>query len=108
MPRDGYFRVRGGGVLYAERVNQEVKEWSTMITKAFADAGYKGATAYSIRKSGVVWAARCGAKTWQLKNAGRWCDGSTSFDVYIVAGLNSSELATQEGAEDPIRKMWVC
>ena len=105
--QDGQYRIRGGGLLHAERINQDVHQWCTMVTKAFDAAGFHGATAYSIRKSGCVWAARCGAKTWQLKNAGRWCHGSTSYDVYIVAGINTSELATREGAEDPIRKMWV-
>ena len=70
-------------------------------------AGYNGATGYTPRKSGCIWAARCGAKTWQMKNAGRWCDGSASFDCYVVAGLTVSELATKGGVDDPIRKMWV-
>ena len=42
-----------------------------------------------------------------MKNAGRWTDGSTSWNTYIVSGLLESEIATHEGREDPLRKMWV-
>ena len=50
----------------------------------FDGADISGASTHSIRKSAAVWAARCGAEEYQIREAGR-----------------------KDGAIDPIRRVWV-
>jgi hypothetical protein len=62
---------------------------------------------YIFRKTGAKWAARCGAKEWQIKNTGRWYRTSRHFHSYIEAGVYESELKSMDAQIDIIRTFWV-
>jgi hypothetical protein len=89
-----------------ESVNMSYNVWSRVLTKIFHGAGYDHPSIcpYSLRKSAVKWAARCGADIVQIKNAGRWSPNSTSYHVYIEEGELDSH--TYKGMVDPIREIW--
>ena len=90
-----------------EEVNMDVGYFSSISKEILTAAGYEGVTTYTWRKTGCIFGARCGGKSWQLRTAGRWGEGSRSFDKYITSGLTESQTATANGAEDPIRRLWV-
>ena len=69
--------------------------------------GYPGLSLHSFRKSGVKWAALCGAPDWAIRKTGRWEILSEKYYVYIEEGVSLRELSSQSGSIHPIRKMWV-
>lgn len=78
------------------------REFSTM----FKAAGYNTSKIHLIRKSSIMWMARGGLSTAQIKSFSRHADQSTSYFRYIQQGILDSELNTADGAVDPIFSIW--
>ena len=89
-------------------VNLTYESWTDICKTFFVGAGVPDATTHSIRKSAAVWAARCGAEEYQIREAGRWNSGDT-YTVYVKSGKVVADLAAsrKNGSIDPIRKIWV-
>lgn len=88
-------------------VNLSYAKYCAISKRMFVAAGYPTLTAYTFRKTGCKWGARCGAADWMLKNTGRWTKTSQHFYCYIEEGLGDRRLATMGGRWDRIRSMWV-
>ena len=104
-----------GGINYtvwvddeSHEVNLTYENWSDICKMIFDGADISGASTHSIRKSAAVWAARCGAEEYQIREAGRWNSGDT-YMIYVKSGKAMSSLAAtrKDGAIDPIRRVWV-
>ena len=78
------------------------KEFSTL----FHHAKYNIQKMHIIRKSSIMWMARGGFSTAQIKAFSRHSDQSTSYFRYIQEGILESELYTANGAIDPIFTIW--
>lgn len=89
-------------------VNLNYDSWNDICKMFFVGAGVFDATTHSIRKSAAVWAARCGAEEYQIREAGRWNSGDT-YMIYVKSGKAIASLAAsrKDGSLDPIRKIWV-
>eukprot|EP00596_Hydrurales_sp_CCMP1899_P001148 CAMPEP_0119038332 /NCGR_PEP_ID=MMETSP1177-20130426/7187_1 /TAXON_ID=2985 /ORGANISM="Ochromonas sp, Strain CCMP1899" /LENGTH=287 /DNA_ID=CAMNT_0007000779 /DNA_START=332 /DNA_END=1192 /DNA_ORIENTATION=- len=85
-------------------VNMSVDMWSDVLSTIFALTRYFKASPHSIRRSAAQWAARCGAESYQIQNAGRWNKDSTSWRTYVAAG--EQESARFLDRLDPIRELW--
>ena len=92
----------------SNEVNLSYENWREICKMFFDRAGVSGATTHSIRKSAAVWAARCGAEEYQIREAGRWNTGDT-YMVYVKSGKSIASLAAtrSDGSVDPIRRVWV-
>ena len=113
--RENDYQKRGGSINYkmwtdndSNEVNLSYDNWSDICKMIFYGAQVSGATTHSIRKSAAVWAARCGAEDYQIKEAGRWNSGDT-YTLYIKSGKSLAALAATrlDGSIDPIRRIWV-
>lgn len=91
-----------------QEVNITYETWSDICRMFFIGAGVPDATTHSIRKSAAVWAARCGAEDYQIREAGRWNSGDT-YMIYVKSGKSIASLAASrnDGSVDIIRKIWV-
>jgi hypothetical protein len=87
-----------------QNVNMHVDAYSEVLNTIFLLSGHKGATTHTIRRSAAQWAARCGAELYQILNAGRWKESSTSWQKYIKSGV--LDIARFKG-KDAIRSLWV-
>lgn len=86
-------------------INMSIDMWSDILNTIFILSGHLGASPHSIRSSAAQWAARCGAESYQIQNAGRWSKDSTSWRIYVSAG--EQDTARYLGRLDPIRELWV-
>jgi hypothetical protein len=78
------------------------------LKQLFYNTGYSTAKPYTIRKSSMKWAARCGGREWEIKCFSRHVSNSKSFYRYIEEGGQDAKQATSSGTrEDPIRRLWV-
>ena len=68
---------------------------------------YTYVTPYSYRRSACVWSARCGAREFEIRFAGRWDGSSRHFSSYMEEGMNMYNLSLDNNDLDPIRKFWV-
>ena len=86
-----------------------VDRWSNWIRSAFKRCGGELAdcTSHSIRRSVVMWAARCGASMNAVFAAGRWVEMSQRFNSYFGEGRIVSEEMLSSKAEDPIKRFWM-
>lgn len=86
-----------------------VDTWSNWIRNAFKHCGGELAdcTSHSIRRSVVMWAARCGASMNAVFAAGRWVEMSQRFNSYFGDGRVVSKQMLSSKAEDPILKFWI-
>ena len=91
-----------------KEVNLNYESWNEICKMFFNGANVSEASTHSIRKSAAVWAARCGAEEYQIREAGRWNAGDT-YLVYVKSGKELAALANsrKDGSMDPIRKIWV-
>lgn len=82
------------------------KEWFRRSTR-YVGGAFANCSTHSIRRSVVKWAARCGAQTHAIMEAGRWANYSCNFMTYWRDGqARSSELQAVGTSEDPIWKIW--
>lgn len=51
---------------------------ASILTNIFIMAGVVGAKPYTLRKSAIKWAARCGAREYEVRNASRHKDTARS------------------------------
>lgn len=86
-------------------VNMHVDTYSDILNSIFVLSGHHGATTHSIRRSAAQWAARCGAPIYQILNAGRWKEDSTSWQKYVKSGI--LDVNRFKGKKDGIRQLWV-
>ena len=86
-----------------------VDTWSNWIRSAFKRCGGEHAdcTSHSIRRSVVMWAARCGANINAVFAAGRWVEMSQRFNSYFGGGRIVSQEMLSSKAEDPIKRFWM-
>ena len=88
-------------------VNTSYTTFDQRFRTLFKLSGFPTLSLYSFRKSGVKWAALCGAPDWALKNTGRWAKVSNHFYVYIEEGYRLGDLAKLNNSIHPIRRFWV-
>ena len=81
----------------------------TWIRSAFKRCGGELAdcTSHSIRRSDVMWAARCGASMNAVFAAGRWVEMSQRFNSYFGDGRIVSQQMLSSKVEDPIKRFWM-
>jgi hypothetical protein len=86
-----------------------VDTWSSWIRSAFKRCGgaLADCTSHSIRRSVVMWAARCGANMNAVFAAGRWVEMSQRFNSYFGDGRIVSHQMLSSKAEDPIKRFWM-
>jgi hypothetical protein len=77
-----------------------------MLERVFNKTNVVGGSPYTIRKSAVKWAARCGAREFEIRNVSRH-SGGANFMRYIEDGASQSSRYRNGSDEDPIRKLWV-
>ena len=79
----------------------------SMISILYKLPEYTYVTPYSYRRSACVWSARCGAREFEIRFAGRWDGSSRHFSSYMEEGMNMYNLSLDNNDLDPIRKFWV-
>jgi len=96
--------------LDSKGVNVKMSEscYKTLTSTLNFRAGYHVTRQHFDRKSASKWAAFCNAGVdWEIKNAGRWKDGSRHHYAYIEAGVQENQKHRILGSKAPIRSMWV-
>jgi len=96
--------------LDSKGVNVKMSEscYKTLTSTLNFRAGYHVTKQHFDRKSASKWAAFCNAGVdWEIKNAGRWKDGSRHHYAYIEAGVQENQKHRILGSKAPIRSMWV-
>ena len=102
-------RSAGAMVWYSENkelINMSTRSLAKEFSTLFHHAKYNIQKMHIIRKSSIMWMARGGFSTAQIKAFSRHSDQSTSYFRYIQEGILESELYTANGAIDPIFTIW--
>ena len=100
----GQYEINGIGFNFSQ-VNISEAQWESTLKKLFTKAKLPRCSAHSIRRSAAIWAARCGARTFELQQGGRWSKNSSSFFEYFIDG-QSIVLKWERIGDDPIFRLW--
>ena len=77
-----------------------------MHTRIFKECKVPGGQPYTIRKSAVKWASRCGARKYEIRSVSRHTE-SANFMKCIEEGASIAEQYKNGSYKDPIRTIWV-
>ena len=97
-------RSAGAMVWYSEGnepINMSTRSLAKEFSTLFQNAKYNTQKMHIIRKSSIMWMARGGFSTAQIKAFSRHSDQSTSYFRYIQERILESELYTANGSIDP-------
>lgn len=95
-------------------VHLSVTVWSNMLNKMFEHSGLRRkvdldpetqCTPHSLRRAAAQWAARCGAKVWEIKDCGQW--KSTVFLRYMEETDQEKSRLSRQGVNDKVFSVWV-
>ena len=90
-----------------DEYNSTTKNLFNLIAVLYKMPAYLHVTPYSYRRSACVWGARCGAREYEIRFAGRWDGSSRHFSTYMEEGINLYNLGLNADEVDPIRNIWV-
>ena len=79
--------------------------WRLKLQNLFGLIGHEGSS-HSVRRSAAMWAARCGASLYVIKNIGRW-EAVKHVLIYVAEGRQESvtKMKDNDGV-DPIWAFW--
>lgn len=102
-------RIREDGVKMMQKISCDSWEKTFKGACKLVGGDIEDCTCHSIRRSSVLWAARCNAMEKDVLRAGRWTDSSPNFMTYWGEGrlITAQMLNTFEDEIDPIFKFWV-
>lgn len=86
---------------------QSAKTYNEQLKKLFKAAGVPKYSSHSFRRSGAMFAGRCGVDITDVRDIGRWVT-LRHVGRYITEGKSRhDQLLVEHGGDDPIYKFWV-
>ena len=80
--------------------------WREWLKQLFLSVGLHSYSSHSLRRSAAMWASRCGATLYVIKNVGRW-ETVEQMLLYVAEGrLMMLRAIKENGGVDPVWSFW--